>query len=157
MDTYHRVSAAVAPKRAKLRRTEAILAAADAQLREKQATLRVRPWSLICVTAPLAEASSGGVLKRAVCRLPSHVCAMQGVEERVAALQLQLTGVLEEQDALRQQRETTEKRLTRAARLTDALGEEGLRWRRTAEALQARQPQVVMQHNSARKQCSITY
>ena len=56
----------------------------------------------------------------------------------MAALQLHLTGVLEEQDALRQQRETTEKRLTRAARLTDALGEEGLRWQRTAEALQAR-------------------
>ena len=59
--------------------------------------------------------------------------------ERVEALQLRLAGVLEEQDALRQQRETTEKRLARAARLTDALGEEGLRWRRTAEALQARQ------------------
>lgn len=59
------------------------------------------------------------------------------MEERVAALQLRLAGVLEEQDALRQQREMTEKRLARAARLTDALGEEGLRWRRTAEALQA--------------------
>ena len=58
----------------------------------------------------------------------------------MAALQLQLLGVLDEQDALRQQRETTEKRLARAARLTDALGEEGLRWRRTAEALQARPP-----------------
>lgn len=55
----------------------------------------------------------------------------------MAALQLRLAGVLEEQDALRQQREMTEKRLARAARLTDALGEEGLRWRRTAEALQA--------------------
>ena len=55
MDTYHRVSAAVAPKRAKLRRTEAILAAADAQLHEKQATLRVRSWSLICITTPVAE------------------------------------------------------------------------------------------------------
>ena len=63
---------------------------------------------------------------------------MQGVEERVAALQLQLASVLEEQDALQQQCETTEKRLTRAARLTDALGEEGLRWRGTAEALQVR-------------------
>ncbi|KAK9840800.1 hypothetical protein WJX81_005500 [Elliptochloris bilobata] len=60
MDTYHRVSAAVAPKRAKLRSTEAILAAADAQLHEKQATLRA-------------------------------------VEDRVAALQLRLAGVLEEQ------------------------------------------------------------
>ena len=138
MDTYHRVSAAVAPKRAKLRRTEAILAAADAQLHEKQATLRVRLCSQICVTTSEAEAVLGCGLKHAVGRLPSHACAMQGVEERVAALQLQLTGVLEEQDALRQQRETTEKRLTRAARLTDALGEEGLRWRRTAEALQAR-------------------
>jgi len=43
MDTYHRVAAAVAPKRAKLRSTEAILAAADAQLHEKQARLRVMP------------------------------------------------------------------------------------------------------------------
>ena len=43
MDTYHRVAAAVAPKRAKLRSTEAILAAADAQLHEKQARLRVTP------------------------------------------------------------------------------------------------------------------
>ena len=60
----------------------------------------------------------------------------------MAALQLRLAGVLEEQDALRQQRETTEKRLARAARLTDALGEEGLRWRRTAEALQARRMQT---------------
>ena len=41
MDTYHRIAAAVAPKRAKLRSTEAILAAADAQLHEKQAMLRV--------------------------------------------------------------------------------------------------------------------
>ena len=62
--------------------------------------------------------------------------AQQAVEERVAALQLRLDGVLAEQDALRQQRQTTEKRLARAARLTDALGEEGLRWRHTAEALQ---------------------
>lgn len=156
MDTYHRVSAAVVPKRAKLRRTEAILAAADAQLHEKQDTLRVRPWTLTCIITPVAEALSAGVLKHAVGRLPSHACVMQGVEERVAALQLQLTGVLEEQDALRQQRETTEKRLTRAARLTDALGEEGLRWRRTAEALQARPTSTghaaqlceeAMQHN----------
>jgi len=43
MDTYHRVAAAVAPKRAKLRSTEAILAAADTQLHEKQARLRVTP------------------------------------------------------------------------------------------------------------------
>jgi hypothetical protein len=64
---------------------------------------------------------------------------MQAVEERVAALQARLAGVLSEQEALRQQRETTEKRLARAARLTDALGEEGLRWRRTSEALQARE------------------
>ena len=69
--------------------------------------------------------------------IPVSISALQAVEERVAALQLRLAGVLEEQDALRQQREMTEKRLARAARLTDALGEEGLRWRRTAEALQA--------------------
>lgn len=86
------------------------------------------------MTGVLLEA----VPKHAVGKLPSHASVMQGVEERVAALQLQLTGVLEEQNALRQQRETTEKRLTRAARLTDALGEEGLRWQRTSEALQAR-------------------
>ena len=61
----------------------------------------------------------------------------------MAALQLRLAGVLEEQDALRQQREMTEKRLARAARLTDALGEEGLRWRRTAEALQACRMQSI--------------
>ena len=90
------------------------------------------------MTTSVAEAVPGDVVRHAVGRLPDHACALQGVEERVAALQQRLTGVLEEQDALRQQRETTEKRLTRAARLTDALGEEGLRWRRTAEALQAR-------------------
>ena len=71
MDTYHRISAAVAPKRVKLHRTEAILAAADAQLREKQDTLRVRPCSNYYVFVQMTEDSSESGTKHAAGKLTS--------------------------------------------------------------------------------------
>ena len=73
MDTYHRVSGAVAPKRVKLQRTEAILAAADAQLREKQDTLRVRPQSLTSNTSTTYSSSVWEIVPEdAVGRLLSY-------------------------------------------------------------------------------------
>eukprot|EP00210_Caulerpa_lentillifera_P003766 g3598.t1 len=62
--------------------------------------------------------------------------ALRSVEDRVLKLEQELQQAEDEQKQLKNQAELTSLRLERAAKLTSALEDEGLRWEQTAERIQ---------------------
>ena len=74
-------------------------------------------------------------LQASAAKLKAKQDSLRDVVERVVSLQMQLKAAEDEQEDLRVQADTTAKRLTRAGKLTNALGEEAVRWKDTADSI----------------------
>ena len=72
--------------------------------------------------------------------------SVQAVEEKIERLQASLASAELEQKSLLAQADLTRSRLGRAAKLTSALAEEGVRWQHTSAALQVCPALVQVAH-----------
>ena len=86
----------------------------------------------------MALRGAEAMLIAANAHLQEKQAALKAVVEKVAALEKALAAVEAEQASLKQQANVTAVRLQRAAKLTNGLQEEGVRWGKSAHQIKVR-------------------